>query len=340
MMQRRYETIVGLFVVLSLGALLAMVLVIAQQTSLWEDKVTYRAIFKNIGGLKAGAEVRLAGFVVGNVKEIQVNPQGELVVTFEVLAKYSSRIRRDSRATIGWLGLLGEKSLDLTSSQDDNEPVIPPDGIVTTSPPLDFTQLFDDAKPIIAKLQNLFDDLEVIAREVRDPEGEFKKALQEVKGVIYKLNQAKGTLGLLVNDPTLYRETTQSVASIRKFVDNLAESKGVLGTLVNDPAFKAQFQKAMADLQDTVANLKQMSANLKETAARLPEMTKKGEAFLDNLHRAGKGLPDLVDSGQELLSDADKVAKAAQKLWLLRKNVPQPKERTIRVDRDTGKGKE
>ena len=62
--------------------------------------------------------------------------------------------------------------------------------------------------------------------------------------------------------------------------------------------------------------------------------------FLDSLNKAGAVLPELVDSGQELVEDADKVAKAAQKSWLLRRNIPKPKEHTIRLERDPGKGQE
>ena len=57
MIQRKYETIVGLFVVASLAALLVMVVIIAQQERLWQEHVEYRAIFKNISGLKIGSEI-------------------------------------------------------------------------------------------------------------------------------------------------------------------------------------------------------------------------------------------------------------------------------------------
>ncbi len=145
-------------------------------------------------------------------------------------------------------------------------------------------------------------------------------------------------LGLVLNDPVLYRETAESVASIRKFIADLEQSKGLMGALINDPAFKAQFQKTLAELEATFANLKQASGGVKEAAARLPELAKKTEMFLDSLNKAGASLPDLVDSGQGLVDDADKVAKAAQKSWLLRKNVPKPKEHTIRMERDPGRG--
>ena len=115
MIARRYETIVGIFVVASLAALLVMVLIVAQQEGLFQEYVKYRTIFKNVSGLKAGSEVHLAGVTVGNVLSTAINPEGNIVVTFQVLKKNSDRIREDSRSTIGFMGLLGDKSLDLTS---------------------------------------------------------------------------------------------------------------------------------------------------------------------------------------------------------------------------------
>ena len=337
MIQRKYETIVGLFVVASLAALLAMVLIIAQQEQLWEEKVEYQAIFKNISGLKKGSEVRLAGVSVGNVKEVTVGPQGNVLVIFEVLGKYRDQIRWDSRASIGWQGLLGEKSLDLTAGSP-TKPPIPPEGLLEVVEPLDLTEMLARATPSFENLQKIFNNLASITAQMRDPKSGFGEFLKDVKEIVDKINQGKGTLGLVLNDPVLYHQTAESVAGIRKFIADLEQSKGLMGTLINDPAFKTQFQKTLAELEATFANLKQASGGVKEAAARLPELAKKTEMFLDSLNKAGAGLPDLVDSGQGLVEDADKVAKAAQKSWLLRKNVPKPKEHTIKMERDPGRG--
>ena len=70
---------------------------------------------------------------------------------------------------------------------------------------------------------------------------------------------------------------------------------------------------------------------------RLPEISKKLDEFMTKLKQAGKGLPELVTSGDTTVNDVDKTAKAAQKSWLLRRNVPQPQEHTIRMDAQPGK---
>ena len=142
MIARKYETIVGIFVVASLAALLIMVVIVAQQEGLFQEYVTYRTIFKNVSGLKPGSEVHLAGVTVGNVLNTAINPDGNIVVTFQVIKKYSDRIRKDSTATIGFMGLLGEKSLDLTPGSL-HEPAISPEGIVASIEPLDITQILE-----------------------------------------------------------------------------------------------------------------------------------------------------------------------------------------------------
>ncbi|OGR25077.1 MAG: hypothetical protein A2139_08200 [Desulfobacca sp. RBG_16_60_12] len=336
MIARKYETIVGLFVVASLAALLAMVVIVAQQEGLFQEYNTYRTIFKNVSGLKSGSEVHLAGVTVGNVLTTAINPEGNIVVTFQVLKKHSERIREDSRSTIGFMGLLGDKSLDLTSGSLKKAP-IPPDGLVTSVEPLDITQLLARAAPSLEDLQKVITNLVSLTDDLAEPGSDTRKILSEVRDIASKINAGKGTMGKLVNDPALYKDTADTMAQVRQFVGELEKGKGLIGTLLNDPAFKDQAVKTMAELQATFANLNKTTADLKEAAARLPDMAKKLESFIANLDRAGKGLPGLVTQGETAMGEFDTTNKAIQRNWLLRRNVPQLQEHTIRMDAEPGK---
>lgn len=333
MISRKYETIVGLFVVASLVALSIMVLIIAQEEGLWQDYIEYQVVFTNISGLKRGSEVRLAGVTVGSVKSATVRADGKILVTFEVLEKYKGRIREDSRASIGMIGLLGDRSLDLTAGSLD-KPVMPEGGMLAGVEPLDLQELLARAAPSLENIQQLINNLVKITGRMAEPEGDFNLAIANFKETFQSINQGKGTLGLLVSDPVLYKEATETMAGIRKVTDSLSKSEGALGTVLHDPAFKAELQQTLKNFQEMAANLRQGSVPVGKVAAKLPGIFEKVESFLENLDKAGEGLPDLVITGQEAFSDADKVAEAAQKLWLLRRHVPKAKERTIRVERD------
>ncbi len=324
MISRKYrsETIVGFFVVVSLTALFIMVLIIARQQGLFQSYMEYQAIFKNVSGLKPGSEVHLAGVTVGSVKAITIDPSGLTKVIFTVMQRYSDQIREDSQASIGFMGLLGDKSLDL-SAGSPGKAAIPPNGPVATIEPLDMTQLLARAGPSLENLQKLLDNLAKISDTLVSKQGGMRKSFDQLDEIVSKINQAQGTLGLFINDPKLYHETTATMSSARKVFDDMGQGKGALGALIHDPKFKAQMEQSMG--------------SIKEGLARLPEISKKLDEFLTELHQAGKGLPGLVTSGDTMANDVDRTAKAAQKSWLLRSHVPQPQEHTIRLDAQGGK---
>jgi phospholipid/cholesterol/gamma-HCH transport system substrate-binding protein len=335
MIARKYETVVGIFVVASLVALLIMVVIVAQQEGLFQEYVEYRAVFKNVSGLKTGSEVHLAGVTVGNVLNTVINPEGNIVVTFQVIKKYSDRIRQDSKATIGFMGLLGEKSLDLTPGSL-SKPVIPPEGIVASIEPLDITQILAQAAPSLQDLQRVLNNLVSLTQGISEPGSDFSHTMSNLKDIVAKINQGKGSLGLFVNDPALYRETTQTITAAKKILNDFDQS--IFGALkVRSPEFKKNVAKTAENLQNTIAKASEASASLQEAATRLPNILKKLDSFLTNLDKAGKSLPGLLIQGETALGDLDTTTKAFQKSWLLRRYVPQPQEHTIRMDAEPGK---
>jgi phospholipid/cholesterol/gamma-HCH transport system substrate-binding protein len=333
MISQKYETIVGLFVVASLAALLIMVLIVARQEGLWQNYLEYQAVFKNISGLRVGSEVRLAGVVVGSVTNTTVRSDGKILVAFDVLEKYRDQIREDSTATIGMIGLLGDRSLDLAAGTPE-KPVLPPGGLVAATEPLDLQELMARAAPSLEAIQKTFSNLARLTEAMDNPRGDFQVALANIRETFQKINKGEGTIGLLLSDPDLYKHTMETVLSAQKLMDSLNNPKGSLGMVVHDPAFRAQLQKTMKNFEGLSGNLQQGSVPLSEALAKLPSIIAKVQTFLKNLDQAGEGLPDLVDTGQSALSDMDTVAKGAKKLPLLRRYISKPKERTIRMERE------
>jgi phospholipid/cholesterol/gamma-HCH transport system substrate-binding protein len=333
MIPQKYETIVGLFVVASLAALLVMVLIIARQEGLWQNYLEYQAVFKNISGLRVGSEVRLAGVVVGSVTNTAVRSDGKILVSFEVLEKYRGQIREDSVATIGMIGLLGDRSLDLAAGSP-SKPIIPPGGLVAAEEPLNLQELMARAAPSLEAIQKTFNNLAKLTESMDNPKGDFKLALANIKEISHKINQGEGTMGLLLSDPNLYKHTMETVLSAQKLMDSLNNPKGTLGMVVHDPAFRAELKKTLKNFASLSGNLRQGSVPLSEALAKLPAIIARVQSFLENLDKAGEGLPDLVDTGQSALSDMETVAQGAKKLPLLRSYIAKPKERTIRVERE------
>ena len=120
MAKRSIETLVGLFVLLGLVALLFVALKAANLSSFGsQDSYTLSARFDNIGGLKARAPVRAAGVVVGRVTAISLDPKTfQGVVTLSIERPF--QFPKDSSAKILTAGLLGDQYVGLEAGGEVN----------------------------------------------------------------------------------------------------------------------------------------------------------------------------------------------------------------------------
>ena len=128
MTKRGIETLVGLFVLLGMAAVVFLALKAANLTS-FSNGQTYvlTARFDNIGGLKARAPVRSAGVVVGRVTSISLDPKTyQGVVTLAVDQRF--QFPKDSAAKILTAGLLGDQYIGIEPGGDDAN--LAPDGVI------------------------------------------------------------------------------------------------------------------------------------------------------------------------------------------------------------------
>jgi phospholipid/cholesterol/gamma-HCH transport system substrate-binding protein len=119
MTRRGIETLVGLFVLLGVGALVFLALKAANLgTGSGSDTYLVLARFDNIGGLKPRSPVRTAGVTVGRVEAISLDPKdfrGIVKMEIERRCQYP----KDSSAKILTSGLLGDQYIGLDPGGDD-----------------------------------------------------------------------------------------------------------------------------------------------------------------------------------------------------------------------------
>jgi len=112
---RTIDISTGLFVLLGFAAILFLVTQITnREFSLRSDSYRLRAQFENVGGLKAGAPVSMAGVTIGRVESIGYD-MGlfKAIVTLRIDARYD-QIPNDSDASILTAGLLGGQYVGIT----------------------------------------------------------------------------------------------------------------------------------------------------------------------------------------------------------------------------------
>lgn len=123
MKNRRIEVWVGLFVVLSIAALLMLALQVSGLSNFYSLQEGYilKASFNNIGGLKARSKVTICGVTIGRVISIELaeNEGNEFQAYVSLTIDNNYKIPEDSAAKILTSGLLGDNYIEIVPGQSD-----------------------------------------------------------------------------------------------------------------------------------------------------------------------------------------------------------------------------
>ncbi len=131
------ELAVGLFLLAGILCLGYLSIKLGKMEIVGTKGYEVTAVFSNIGGLKEGSGIVIAGVTVGRVRNISlVNYQAQVVMTLSSNLK----IQEDSIASVKTQGLVGEKYIEITPG--GSEKLISPGGTIRdTQPAIDLEGL-------------------------------------------------------------------------------------------------------------------------------------------------------------------------------------------------------
>ncbi|MBI2163130.1 MAG: MCE family protein, partial [candidate division NC10 bacterium] len=151
MTERQMQLRIGALVLVAILLFMGFVLSIGRRSALFEDRYSLWTSFSSTEGLTVGAPVRLAGVTVGNVTRVAFgrDPKDRrIILTLTVEQRVRDRIREDSVASIGTIGLVGDKVLDITVGSFDRPPLSPGAQLASVDPP-DYSRLLQKGDRIL-----------------------------------------------------------------------------------------------------------------------------------------------------------------------------------------------
>src|ERR1700739_2536072 len=148
--QRSIMVKVGIFTITML--LVAFGLVVTFGEFRFGPSNTYHANFIDATRLKGNQKVRIAGVPVGSVKEVKLNPNNTVDVTFTVDKRYT--LYSSTRALIRYANLAGDRFLEITSGPGELRKLRPGETIEQprTQPALDLDALLGGLRPVLKGL--------------------------------------------------------------------------------------------------------------------------------------------------------------------------------------------
>ncbi|MDE3067681.1 MAG: MCE family protein [Verrucomicrobiota bacterium] len=161
----RLETKVGLFVLVALALLAALLVQFSKNRSLFQASYELRLHAANVGGLKQQASVLLAGVQVGSVSGIQLAPDGRSVTIFLRIRK-AVKIYHDARFVIEQAGFLGDQFVAILPTA--NEPPLLHDGDeVPCEPPFNLQETARAAAGFIQRIDATARQLDAAVTDLR-----------------------------------------------------------------------------------------------------------------------------------------------------------------------------
>ncbi|MBW2424097.1 MAG: MCE family protein [Deltaproteobacteria bacterium] len=250
----RVSLIVGAFVLLAMSAMAAAILSLGAERGLFRSQYRLTAHFANVLGLLPGAPVWLGGKEVGRVDRIAFEPMSAerpVLVELRVNEEVQDRIRDDSVATIGTIGLLGDSYVEISFGSEGSAVLLDGDTI-TTADPVNVTHLMSEGRNALASIRDLSASVNNVVQTFSDKEGAERAvdAIEAVSDIMIEAREGDGLLHSLIFDPYEGGGTeslSRSLASLEEILAEIREGDGLLHSLVYTPPDQQEIvQEALA----------------------------------------------------------------------------------------------
>lgn len=330
---------VGVIVLISSIVLVTLLFLMTSASGLgfFSHKLTISSYFENAAGLKTGAAVNLEGVTIGTVKSVTVSaaPEHKLTpvkVVMRINDKYAGDLRKDSKASLSTVGVLGDTIVDLNSQFAVGPPIQDGDELKTNETPslTDVVKAsqgtLESLNVILAKMNSIVDNLQSgkgsIGQLINNPDlyNKANATVEELHTLEVNLNNGRGSIGKLMTDDTMYNRLNDAAGKLDDIANSLQAGKGTAGMLLKDDSLYKNLDSTLAhansllaeadagkgglglmlkdpkfrrDLSETLSNVNQIAAGINAGRGTLGKLTK-DEAAYTNLNDLLTSSTDLV----------------------------------------------
>jgi phospholipid/cholesterol/gamma-HCH transport system substrate-binding protein len=209
-------------------------------------------------------------------------------VQMRIRSEYRSWIRADSNISLGSIGLLGDKYIEISLGRTD----VPPETIeqeiegwigtktrelvlVSGVQQASFAELITGANDILANFETLSRQVQDIMRSFESGEGtigrlitdptfydnltssieNFNMTADEIALLVRDLRRGPGTVGKLVQDDTLHERLASAVEQLNSILGKIEQGEGSLGRFVSDPAVYDRASELIGHLNEVAGRI-------------------------------------------------------------------------------------
>ncbi|MBI5971255.1 MAG: MCE family protein [Deltaproteobacteria bacterium] len=319
---RHLEVKIGVMTVAAVAGIILLIILIGVQKDLFSSKYHVHFITDSGSGFKVGMPVKLSGFKIGRVRDIELSDDAKVKVTAEINKKYERWLRSGSKATSAKDGLLGESFVEITLGPA-KERVIADGEKIPYAKSGGMEDIMEEVKPILTEVKE-------IIHFMNSPEGDLKATLRNAKTFSSDLKETRSNVDKMVI------EVGSTMKKTGAFIETLNAKTGAVLTTTN---------KLVGDV-DTRMNLvldKAGGAAKKadEAMSRLPVITEKLDAIANDVKKLSGALSSetprlqrIMTKAEDTLTEGNALVKGIKEGWAGNLMMPEVKRRPELVPLD------
>ncbi len=292
---RSVKRVTRRFLVIAALATIALVAAIFVRQGLLRQTVSYSFVADSAQDIAKGQAVRIAGFRVGSVTEVNLRDDGSVAVSLEVDADHVRFVTHDARIELRKEGLVGSPTLEIMPGPDKTR-------LAAAQARLAFSRA---------------DGLGALANQVRD---EFVPILKDIKVITGALADPQNGL-----PGTLARIRASSEALNVLLANGNRQVDGIGGGVVR------VLGKAEEDLKHLGQTLEVANQRLPGMLDRTQQVLDHVEKITAE---AETSVPPVLRDGSAVAADVREIVSGAKQTWPIRNMVDAPGPATLKADSD------
>ncbi len=187
----------GIFVSIAIALFIFVIYFIGNRQNLFTKTFHVSGIFKDLGGLQVGNNVRFTGMNVGTINDVEIISDSTVKVDMVIKKHVQKFMREDAVATIGSEGLMGNKVINLLAGTP-GKPTIKDGGSVKTIAAVSMDAIMKNLEITTVNASLITNDIAALTYNIRTGRGAIGKFFMDTtfaKSVDQTIVNAKNAAG-------------------------------------------------------------------------------------------------------------------------------------------------
>jgi phospholipid/cholesterol/gamma-HCH transport system substrate-binding protein len=263
---------VGGLILVAIAVLGVAIYKLGKAVNLFTKRYDLITFLKEAPALRVGGQVNVAGQLAGTIKDIKFLPvdsdtSRNLRLVISIDERLHEQVRGDSRARVKTMGLLGDKVIDISPGTPKYPPLRDGDTI-KVEPSLDYEAVLARAAGAVDDVVGLTHDLRLLTTNLVAGKGtmgqllnnpslynQLEGTLAQTNALLGRVQSSHGTLARLLDDPALYDQMVGMVSSVDSVVIAMRSREGSMGRLLTDTTLYSQAVGVIGSMKGIVANV-------------------------------------------------------------------------------------